>query len=42
METKTQLNAGEIFFATIGTGHVAEPIGEAGVLVIEKEGSTGA
>ena len=30
---------GDIFYAAIGTEHVAHPIGEARILVIEKEGS---
>lgn len=30
---------GDIFFATAGTEHVAHPVGEARVLVVEKEGS---
>jgi mannose-6-phosphate isomerase-like protein (cupin superfamily) len=30
---------GDIFYAEIGTEHVAHPIGEARILVIEKEGS---
>ncbi|GAC32802.1 cupin domain-containing protein [Paraglaciecola polaris] len=33
------LNQGDIFYATEGTEHVASPIGEARILVIEKEGS---
>lgn len=33
------LKQGDIFFASVGTQHVAIPIGEARVLVIEKEGS---
>lgn len=33
------LNSGDIFFASIGTEHVAHPIGEARILVVEKEGS---
>lgn len=33
------MNAGDIFFASAGTEHVAHPVGEARVLVIEKEGS---
>lgn len=33
------LNTGDIFYASIGTEHVAHPQGEARVLVIEKEGS---
>jgi mannose-6-phosphate isomerase-like protein (cupin superfamily) len=34
-----RLNAGDIFYASIGTEHVAHPIDEARVLVIEKEDS---
>lgn len=33
------LNVGDIFFASVGTEHVAHPVGEARVLVIEKQGS---
>jgi hypothetical protein len=33
------MSVGDIFFAAIGTEHVAHPIGEARILVIEKEGS---
>jgi mannose-6-phosphate isomerase-like protein (cupin superfamily) len=33
------LEVGDIFYAAIGTEHVAHPIGEARILVIEKEGS---
>lgn len=33
------LNAGDIFYASIGTEHVAHPVGEARILVIESEGS---
>ncbi len=36
---KNTLNAGDIFHATIGTEHVAHPLGEARILVIEFEGS---
>ncbi len=36
---KVLLSTGDIFHATIGTEHVAHPIGEARILVIEKEGS---
>lgn len=35
----TQLNFGDIFYASVGTEHVAHPVGEARVLVIEQEGS---
>jgi mannose-6-phosphate isomerase-like protein (cupin superfamily) len=38
-ETSSILNVGDIFFASVGTEHVAHPIGEARVLVVEKEGS---
>lgn len=30
---------GDIFYAAIGTEHVAHPVGEARILVIENEGS---
>ncbi|MGB1238043.1 MAG: cupin [Pseudomonadales bacterium] len=33
------LTSGDIFFASIGTEHVAHPCGAARILVIEKEGS---
>ena len=33
------LHAGDIFFASIGTEHVAHPQGEARILVVEAEGS---
>ena len=33
------MEAGDIFFASIGTEHVAHPIGEARILVVESEGS---
>ena len=38
-ENSCILNTGDIFYANIGTEHVAHPIGVARVLVIEKEGS---
>ena len=31
------LNTGDIFYASVGTEHYAHPIGEARILVIEKE-----
>ena len=34
-----RMNVGDIFFASVGTEHVAHPVGEARVLVIESEGS---
>ena len=33
------LNIGDIFYASVGTEHYAHPIGEARILVTEKEGS---
>jgi mannose-6-phosphate isomerase-like protein (cupin superfamily) len=33
------LSKGDIFFADIGTEHVAHPIGQARILVVEREGS---
>ena len=38
-EKSVTLNIGDIFYANIGTEHVAHPVGEARILVIEKEGS---
>jgi len=39
IEKSSILNAGDIFHASTGTEHYAHPIGEARILVIEKEGS---
>ena len=39
VERLAVLNVGDIFFASIGTEHVAHPRGEARVLVVESEGS---
>jgi mannose-6-phosphate isomerase-like protein (cupin superfamily) len=39
IEHSTILEAGDIFHASVGTEHVAHPIGEARILVIESEGS---
>lgn len=39
VEKSTRLNVGDIFYADVGTEHVAHPVGEARILVIEKEGS---
>ena len=39
VEQKTVLHTGDIFYASIGTAHVAHPLGEARILVIESEGS---
>src|SRR5690606_32485318 len=33
------LEAGDVFYAAVGTEHVANPIGEARILVVEREGS---
>ena len=38
-EKVTLLEAGDIFYASVGCEHRAHPIGEARILVIEKEGS---
>ena len=38
-EDVRRMVAGDIFYAAPGTEHVAHPVGEARVLVIEKEGS---
>ena len=38
-EHRARLNAGDIFHAQNGCEHVAHPIGEARMLVIEKAGS---
>ena len=34
-----RMAVGDIFYASLGTEHVAHPLGEVRVLVIEKEGS---
>ena len=39
LEKSTVLNTGDIFYASVGTEHVAHPKGEARILVIESEGS---
>lgn len=39
IEKSEILGVGDIFYADVGTEHVAHPIGEARILVIEKEGS---
>lgn len=38
-EHRVMLETGDIFYASIGTEHVAHPQGEARILVIESEGS---
>lgn len=39
VEKSQLLNVGDIFYASLGTEHMAHPHGEARILVIEKEGS---
>lgn len=39
VEAIERLNAGDACFAEIGDEHVAHPIGEARILVVEREGS---
>ena len=39
IEQKVRLESGDIFYADIGTEHIAHPQGEARILVIETEGS---
>jgi mannose-6-phosphate isomerase-like protein (cupin superfamily) len=39
IEQSTILNVGDIFYASIGTEHVAHPKGEARILVVESQGS---
>ena len=38
-ERSTLLETGDVFYASPGTEHVAHPIGEARILVVEKAGS---
>ena len=38
-EKSVELKTGDIFFAEAGCEHVAHPIGEARILVVEREGS---
>lgn len=39
VEKIVRLNIGDIFYASVGTEHVAHPVGEARILVVESEGS---
>ncbi|WP_412527044.1 cupin domain-containing protein [Burkholderia lata] len=39
VEHATALETGDVFHASAGTEHVAHPLGEARILVIETEGS---
>jgi hypothetical protein len=36
-EKSTILETGDIFFASVGTEHIAHPIGAARILVVENE-----
>lgn len=38
-EESVVLAVGDIFFASVGTEHVAHPLGEARILVVERENS---
>lgn len=38
-EKSTTLDIGDIFYASIGTEHVAHPVGQARILVVEMAGS---
>ncbi|MGS2717190.1 cupin [Eionea flava] len=39
VERSVLLDVGDIFYASVGTEHVAHPVGIARVLVVESEGS---
>ncbi|MNC83841.1 hypothetical protein D3C75_1380350 [compost metagenome] len=39
VEQEALLEVGDIFYASVGTEHVAHPVGPARILVIESEGS---
>jgi hypothetical protein len=39
VEQQALLDVGDIFYASVGTEHVAHPLGAARILVIESEGS---
>ena len=39
VERSTVLEAGDIFYAAVGTEHVAAPLGQARILVVESAGS---
>ncbi|TCT02770.1 cupin domain [Paralcaligenes ureilyticus] len=38
-ELRAVLETGDVFYASVGTEHVAHPIGQARILVVEAEGS---
>lgn len=39
VERRTVLETGDVFYASPGTEHVAHPLGEARILVVERAGS---
>jgi mannose-6-phosphate isomerase-like protein (cupin superfamily) len=39
VEAIAKLEAGDIFYAEVGCEHVAHPVGQARILVVEQEGS---
>jgi len=39
IERSTILETGDVFYASVGTAHVAHPLGVARILVVESEGS---
>ena len=39
VEQSVILETGDIFYASVGTEHVAHPLGEARILVVETQGS---
>jgi len=39
LEKSTTLDTGDIFYASVGTEHVAHPLGQARILVVETVGS---
>jgi mannose-6-phosphate isomerase-like protein (cupin superfamily) len=39
VEQAAILETGDVFYASVGTEHVAHPIGAARILVVEAEGS---
>lgn len=38
-ESVVRLDAGDVFYAGVGCEHVAHPVGQARILVVEKKGS---
>lgn len=39
VEKSVTLKVGDIFYASVGTEHIAHPVGPARILVVESEGS---